>query len=83
MNGFGISFEVLMALVYVEEIWEFHDNVMPMIEIVIITVFVLMTGKQNKINISFIFYYFLYSKYSAHIFGGLEIVFTIATKNCQ
>lgn len=45
VNGFGIVFEILMAIVYLGEIFEFHDNWMPTIEIVIITVFTLITGK--------------------------------------
>lgn len=50
MNGFGIIFEILMASAYVREIWEFHDNEVPTIEIAIITVFVLMSGRNRFFN---------------------------------
>jgi hypothetical protein len=50
VNGFGIVFEGLMASVYLSEIWEFHDNEVPTIEVAIITVFILMTGKRKIKN---------------------------------
>lgn len=45
ITAFGIIFQTLLFSFYFAEIFDAHDGVMPMIEIIVIVVFVLLTGK--------------------------------------